>query len=109
MHIDHIVPLAEGGTSEESNLWLACAWCNTYKGSITCAVDPENGKAVSLFNPRKQRWSSHFTWSDDGLMVIGLTATGRATVNALRLNNEYVIVARHYWVQAGWHPPGEDG
>lgn len=24
MHLEHIVPIAAGGTSDEDNLWLAC-------------------------------------------------------------------------------------
>jgi 5-methylcytosine-specific restriction endonuclease McrA len=31
MHIEHIIPLARGGRSDESNLCLACAWCNSYE------------------------------------------------------------------------------
>jgi hypothetical protein len=34
-----------------------------------------------------------------------LTATGRATIAALRLNNPETVAARSLWVQAGWHPP----
>ncbi len=26
MHIEHIIPLSKGGTSDMSNLCLACAW-----------------------------------------------------------------------------------
>ena len=37
--------------------------------------------------------------------IIGLTATGRATIAALRLNNPEIVAARSLWVQAGWHPP----
>ncbi|OQY59936.1 MAG: hypothetical protein B6245_04170 [Desulfobacteraceae bacterium 4572_88] len=37
---------------------------------------------IVLFNPREQNWSEHFRRSDDGLHIIGLTAIGRATVNA---------------------------
>jgi hypothetical protein len=36
-----------------------------------------------------------------------LTATGRATVRALRLNNEYVVEARALWMARQWHPPVE--
>ncbi|MEE8392307.1 MAG: hypothetical protein V3S14_16135 [Anaerolineae bacterium] len=39
--------------------------------------------------------------------VIGLTATGRATVVALRLNNDEIVATRLLWVQVGWHPPAE--
>jgi hypothetical protein len=47
----------------------------------------------------------HFKWSDDGTEIIGLTASGRATVVALKLNNTFAIEARSNWVSAGWHPP----
>jgi hypothetical protein len=107
MHIEHIVPLSRGGSSDETNLWLACAWCNSYKGTKTHAEDPMTGKDVPLFNPRTQRWQDHFRWSEDGLRIIGLTSTGRATVLALQLNNEFILPARRHWVLAGWHPPRE--
>jgi hypothetical protein len=43
MHIEHIIPLALGGASDETNLWLACAWCNSYKATQIRAVDPQTG------------------------------------------------------------------
>jgi len=46
MHIEHIIPRARGGISDETNLWL------------------------------------------------GLTPVGRATVVALRMNNEFIVAAR---------------
>ncbi len=107
MHIEHIIPLSRGGASDETNLWLACAWCNSYKGDKTHSLDPDTGEDVPLFNPRTQCWFDHFRWSDDGIRIIGLTPTGRATVLALQLNNEFILPARRYWVLAGWHPPQE--
>lgn len=105
MHIDHIVPQSRGGTSDEQNLWLACAWCNSYKSDKIYATDPITQQLVSLFNPRTQPWSDHFTWSEENIHIIGLTPIGRATVVALNLNNEYILPARRHWVLAGWHPP----
>lgn len=105
MHIEHLIPLSSGGSSEEDNLWLACAWCNSFKGAQTTAVDPVENVTVPLFNPRTQAWSDHFRWSPDGLTIEGITAIGRATVAALRLNNEFLVPARRYWIEAGWHPP----
>ena len=105
MHTEHIIPLAAGGSSERENLWLACALCNSYKGSKTHAPDPITGKITSLFNPRMQVWSKHFAWSPDGIHIIGKTDCGRATVVALRLNNAFIVEARRYWVSVGWHPP----
>ena len=47
-----------------------------------------------------------FAWSDDGLLIEGLTLIGRATVVALHLSDDPdVITVRSYWVLAGWHPP----
>jgi hypothetical protein len=105
MHIKHLIPRAQGGSSERSNLWLSCARCNSYKVTQTEALDPQTGSRVALFNPRTQRWSEHFPWSDDGVRILGLTPAGRATVEVLRLNNPYIVPARRLWLLAGWHPP----
>jgi len=105
LHVEHIIPIAAGGASTEENLWLACPLCNGYKGVQTHAVDPESSTHASLFNPRQQTWGEHFRWSEDGTHIIGTTPTGRATVQALKLNNEYLVPARARWVAAGWHPP----
>lgn len=107
MHIEHIVPLAAGGTSEEDNLWLSCPLCNGYKGAQTHCHDPETGADTMLFNPRLQQWQAHFQWSEDGQQIVGKTACGRATVVALKLNNEFLLRARRRWAMAGWHPPGD--
>lgn len=105
MHIEHIVPLAAGGSSEEENLWLACPLCNGHKGPQTVALDNISGEQITLFNPRSQTWAEHFRWSDDGSLIVGLTACGRATVAALQLNHVHLVRARRRWVLAGWHPP----
>jgi hypothetical protein len=63
--------------------------------------------AVELFNPRQNVWKEHFRWGPDGTPILGLTPTGRATVGALRLNNEVAVEVRRNWVLAGWHPPEE--
>lgn len=106
LEIEHIIPISKGGSNDESNLWLACPLCNGYKSDKTTAVDPETGEIVKLFNPRIQVWPEHFQWTEDGLRIIGLTSTGRATVSALHLSDDPdAIEVRSYWVMAGWHPP----
>jgi len=105
LEIEHIIPKAKGGTDEEENLWLACRLCNNYKGTQTSALDPLTKRQVNLFNPRKQKWSRHFQWSEDGTKIIGRTACGRTTVVALQLNNIIAVTVRQQWVMAGWHPP----
>ena len=105
MHIEHLIPLAAGGTSDEENLWLACPLCNAAKGTRMRYPDPATGADAPLFNPRRDVWSAHFRWSENGVEIIGLTPCGRATVVALKLNNEHLTRARRRWALAGWHPP----
>jgi hypothetical protein len=105
MEIEHLIPEVLGGPAEEDNLWLACSACNDAKGSRSTAVDPASGETVRLFDPRHQKWSDHFRWSDQGDEIIGLTPTGRATVQALNLNRPILVRARQVWVSARWHPP----
>lgn len=109
LEIDHIKPLAKGGTDDESNLWLAWPICNGHKSDKTTALDPETGQSEALFNPRTQVWTDHFMWEADYVHLLGLTSTGRATIAALHLNDDPdTLIARMNWVSAGWHPPKED-
>ena len=106
LEVEHIIPRAKGGGDDESNLWLSCPICNRYKSDRTHATDPESKVKVPLFHPRRQRWSEHFPWSTDGLRILGLTPTGRATVAALHLDDDCdALIVRSYWALAGWHPP----
>jgi hypothetical protein len=103
--LDHLIPEAFGGATEEANLWLACSQCNLHKGDRISARDPVTNAWVPLFNPRYQRWHAHFRWTELGDEMVGLTDTGRATVIALALNRPLLVQARRAWVKAGWHPP----
>lgn len=107
MAIDHVIPLAAGGATALDNLALACYRCNEFKGARVSASDPQTGETVPLFNPCTQEWHRHLAWSEDGVRIHGLTAVGRATVEALRLNNEWLMRARRIWISAGLHPPLE--
>ena len=91
-HVDHVVPRAAGGETNAVNLALACVSCSLYKGARQSAVDPETGEEAPLFNPRTDFWQSHFRW--DGLHLAGITATGRATVAALRMNRPLILAIR---------------
>lgn len=102
---DHIYPRSKGGKTTFKNICLACSACNTFKSDLTEAQDPITQQLVPLFNPRTQQWHEHFTWSADKAKIEGITSIGRATVMALRLNRPIIVLARHRWVQVGWHPP----
>jgi 5-methylcytosine-specific restriction endonuclease McrA len=103
-HLEHIVPLADGGSNDFENRALACAACNLAKCDRTTGGDPESGRLVALFNPRLQTWHAHFRWLSDRQTLVGLTATGRATIVALRLNDEIRMQARQLWFDAGLLP-----
>ncbi len=106
LEIEHIIPLAKGGGDDETNLWLACPICNGHKSDKTEATDPETGRLAPLFHPGAQIWAEHFEWAADGVRIVGKTAVGRATVEALHLSDDAdALIVRGYWVLAGWHPP----
>jgi len=105
LEIEHIIPRARGGSDDEDNLWLACRLCNNAKGVQTECLDPDTGQRVRLFDPRRQSWTDHFSWSADGTRVLGQTPCGRATVLALQLNGLVAVTVRRCWVAADWHPP----
>lgn len=103
--MDHIIPISLGGSDERNNLCASCYRCNEFKGAKITASDPVTNKLISLFNPRQQKWLYHFNWANGGTHIIGITTTGRATVLALRLNNENIVQARAIWIGLNWHPP----
>jgi len=106
--VDHIVPLAQGGTGTLENLALACFHCNRRKTDRLEALDSESAELVVLFHPRRHSWGEHFIWSADGLRIVGLTAIGRATIAALDLNRERVVHIRAADVLVQRHPPADD-
>jgi HNH endonuclease len=105
LEIEHILPTAKNGTDEEENLWLACRLCNGYKSTQTDAFDTETNQIISLFNPRTQEWNEHFVWNNE--FIVGKTACGCATIQALKLNNETILPVRKKWIIAGWFPPND--
>jgi len=101
-HIDHVVPVAAGGQTTPDNLALACVSCSLRKGARQILKDPETREMVSIFNPRQQKWKEHFTWND--VQLFGLSATGRATVEALNLNRPIMLAIRSEEKLLGRHP-----
>jgi HNH endonuclease len=102
-HLDHIIPVVAGGETSSENLALACVSCSLRKGAKQTLKDLETGKVVSVFNPRQLVWKEHFGWN--GVQVVGLTATGRATIEALDLNRSTMLAIREEEKLLGRHPP----
>ena len=102
---EHIMPRARGGTDHLDNLALVCQGCNNRKYAAIDALDPVSGERVLLFHPRQRQWSGHFAWNDDYTLLIGLTPTGRATIERLQLNREGNVNLRRALRSVGAHPP----
>ena len=103
--IEHITPRSAGGETAFANLCLACPTCNRYKADRQTAVTPRSAQEVPLFHPQQQQWEDHFTWNEDLTAIIGLTPTGQATIEALRMNRPQLTRLRRMWVKLGEHPP----
>jgi len=99
--IDHIIPSSAGGRAKFDNLCLSCPTRNRHKAKRLSARDPLSGRPVTLFHPRRAVWSHHFGWSADRARILGLTSTGRATVEALHFNRPAMTLLRHYWRATG--------
>jgi hypothetical protein len=102
---EHIQPRARGGGDTLEELAWSCAGCNGHKADKTRAVDPASGRLMPLFHPRRQNWARHFQWSGDGLLILGRTAVGRATIAALELNRAELVNLRQMLFLVGRHPP----
>jgi hypothetical protein len=103
--VEHILPAVSGGPSTFKNLAFSCAGCNAHKSDKTSAFDPVTSEPAALFHPRRDAWERHFAWSVDGLLIVGLTPLGRATVVALKLNRDGLVNLRRILIAAQEHPP----
>jgi hypothetical protein len=105
--IEHILPQSTEEEIDLENLALACQACNNHKYDKTQGFDPITGELVSLFHPRRETWKIHFAWSFDYTLIVGLTPTGRATIETLQLNRQNVVNVRAFLYEVGKHPPAE--
>ena len=102
-HVHHIFPVSLGGVTELDNLALACVSCSLRKAARVQVPDPASGEQVAIFHPRNDRWNLHFRWQQ--AEVVGITATGRATVAALAMNRPITVSIRREESLRGRHPP----
>ncbi|MFM9950686.1 MAG: HNH endonuclease [Saprospiraceae bacterium] len=105
--MEHIIPSSAGGSDSLDNLAYSCNGCNAHKYIKTTAQDPVSETFVQLFNPRTQGWKEHFSWDETSTVILGNTPSGRATIEALNMNREPLIVLRKAMVLLGIHPPGD--
>jgi hypothetical protein len=90
--VDHIIAKAHLGGDQLDNLAWSCLLCNVNKGPNLASIDPRSGKVAKLFHPRRNRWRSHFRFSEG--LIIPQTASGRATLFLLKMNSPQTFSVR---------------
>ncbi len=100
--IDHIIAQKHRGPTVAANLALSCYFCNSYKGPNIAGIDPDTGRIVRLFNPRKDSRRRHFEWR--GPRLVGLTRSGRATIAVLEINHPDAVAMRAMLMAEGVYP-----
>jgi hypothetical protein len=105
--VDHVIPRSRGGVTATENLALACSGCNAHKYNKMQGLDPLSSEIAPLFHPRQEIWRDHFVWNADFSLIVGITPTGRATVDTLRMNRDGAVNLRRLLHATGAHPPEE--
>lgn len=85
------------------NLALACFADNHHKGPNLASIDPKTQRKAWLFNPRRNKWTTHFRWR--GAELIGRTPIGRATISVLQINAPHRLAQRAALIAEGIFPP----
>ncbi len=105
--VEHITPLALGGKTVSENLALSCHGCNLHKSNKISGFDVISDEIARLLNPRTDLWHEHFVWANNFAEIVGLTKTGRATVEVMKLNRKGLVNQRKLLVQLGEHSPNK--
>lgn len=101
--IDHVLAKKHGGDDSPDNLALSCLRCNLHKGLNLSGIDPNDGRVVRLFSPRRDIWDNHFRWN--GPLVAGRTPVGRGTIAVLAMNASPRVSLRRALQLAGMMKP----
>jgi hypothetical protein len=100
--LDHIIAQKHGGGNEIDNLAYACPHCNQHKGTDLVTFVDNYNDIVSLFNPRINIWSEHFSTSNGE--IIPITKTGKTTIKLLKMNDVDLIILRALLSELGRFP-----
>lgn len=100
-HVEHILAQQHlpPNVDAPENLALACHHCNLHKGTNLTSIDPLSGLVVPLFHPRRDEWNEHFAII--GARIVGLTPSGRATVQLLQFNSSRRMELREALIADG--------
>ncbi len=100
--IDHIIAEKHRGQTVSEDLALSCYYRNSFKGPNIAGIDPggEPDIAVQLFHPRQDDWNENFAWNGPELQ--GKSASGRATIAVLRINDFDSVETRRMLLDSGY-------
>jgi 5-methylcytosine-specific restriction endonuclease McrA len=102
---EHIIPRLLNGLNILSNLAYSCGGCNINKSTKIEGLDEISNQIAPFYNPRTQIWGEHFTWNSKATHIVGITPTGRVTVDTLKLNRLQLVILRKGMFLLGIHPP----
>lgn len=103
--VEHIISEKHGGATVEDNLAYACVFCNRYKGSDIASISTTTGTLTRFFNPRSDRWSSHFRLQ--GVRIESLSEIGQVTAAILEFNHPDRLLEREALRAIGRYPTAE--
>jgi 5-methylcytosine-specific restriction endonuclease McrA len=63
LEIEHLHPIAAGGTDDEENLWLACRNCNGFKHAKTHAADPQTNIETAILIRENKFGANTSSWA----------------------------------------------
>jgi len=94
------------GANHLDNYAWCCPFCNAAKSR---QVSRRVGRhSYRLFDPRHDRWTDHFGFIHQYLFIVGLSAIGNATIEALQMNDGRLdgpLGSRHEAIVRGQYPP----
>ncbi|MEH2061803.1 MAG: hypothetical protein V7K50_05920 [Nostoc sp.] len=65
---------------------------------------PDSNTEVSFFHPRQDKWSEHFQVDNQSGKIIGITSSGKVTIEYLEMNSASQVVARQLWIRLSLFP-----
>lgn len=102
-HVDHVISIKHGGSTEPENLAYACAFCNRFKGSDIGSFVTPGGALVRFFNPRVDTWHEHFAL--DAERIVPRTQIAVVTERILQLNTIDRLIERRTLMASDRFPP----
>ena len=92
-HIEHIISLKHGGSSEMDNLAYSCPVCNYNKGSDIATFVNDHENPIRFFHPRKDHWEDHFEVEESGL-IVPKTLIGKGSIKIFDFNHPDSLIER---------------